>query len=131
LNGGQISNAYLDGAGTFATNATNGDQFGNVTTGPAVAVASNSSADRFVNFTNGGAFTFAVIPLVQAITATMTGFVNQGSGSITMVPSSQLNAANFQSYGLLTIFGGGTGPYATLLTNTGTSPLYFNGGSRT
>src|SRR5207302_10548381 len=57
----------------YTTLFRSGGQFGNVTTGPAVAVVSNSSADRFVNFTNGGAFTFAVIPLVQAITATMTG----------------------------------------------------------
>ncbi|HEY1379143.1 MAG TPA: autotransporter-associated beta strand repeat-containing protein, partial [Gemmataceae bacterium] len=47
LNGSQISNGYLGGAGTFAT-GTGGAQFANVTTLPSVTVASNSGSDQFV-----------------------------------------------------------------------------------
>src|SRR5207237_5872650 len=59
-------------------------------------------------------------------------FTNQGSGAITIGAVSKVNVSDFQTYGTLTInpatVGGGQ---FTLVTNSGSSPLYFNGGSRT
>ena len=41
------------------------------------------------------------------------------------------DVSSFQTYGTLTLLPGQSMNAPTLLTNTGTSPLYFNGGSRT
>jgi hypothetical protein len=53
---------------------------------------------------------------------------------VTVGQNSQVNVANFQSYGTMTLnpgtFNGTTGA-VTQVTNTGTSPMFFNGGSRT
>jgi hypothetical protein len=96
-----------------------------------VTLASNSGADRFINFTNSGSLAVAA-GLTSPVT--FSGFVNQGSGAITVGQDSQVNAVDFQSYGTLRLnpgsFNGTTGG-VTQLTNTGASPLYFNGGSRT
>jgi hypothetical protein len=131
FNGSQIVSTFLDGSGTFATNAAGGVTFNNVTTTPSVTVVSNSSADRFVRITNGGALTVAA-----GLTTPMplSGFDNQGSGSVMIGQNSQVNVSNFQSSGTLTLnpgsFNGSTGN-VTQITNTGGSPLYFNDGSRT
>ena len=60
----------------------------------------------------------------------MNGFSNEGSASITVGAGSRMSAADFQSYGTLTL-SPGSGVKPTQLTNIGISPLYFNGGSRT
>jgi autotransporter-associated beta strand protein len=130
LNGAMVSSGYLGGSGTFATDPTNGSRFANATSLPLATIASNSAADYFLNFTNGGAFKIAVNGFTAA--PTVDGFTNQGSGSVTLAPNSGLNVANFQSYGLLTLNPGAVGSgQLTLLRNTGGAPLYFNGGSRT
>ncbi len=81
-----------------------------------------------VNFTNGGTFS---LDAGLATPTTMSGFTNQGSGSVAVGAGSQINASDFQSYGLLTLNAGPSAASPTRLTNTGGSPLYFNGGSRT
>src|SRR5207302_3526130 len=65
-------------------------------------------------------------------TAIFDGFINQGSGSITVGAVSKVNASDFQTYGVLTINPAVVGSgQSTILTNTGFSQLFFNGGSRT
>ena len=96
------------------------------------AVISQTGAASFTNFTNGGTLTVAA-GLVHAGDR-FNGFTNQGSGSITVGQNSQVNVADFQSYGTLTLNPGtfnGTSGGVTQITNTGSSDLYFNGGSRT
>jgi hypothetical protein len=63
--------------------------------------------------------------------ASFIRLTNQGSGAITVGAASQVNASEFQTYGLLTLMPGPDVNHVTLLTNTGTTPMYFNGGSRT
>jgi autotransporter-associated beta strand protein len=130
FNGSSVANAYLDGAGSFVTGAA-GAAFNGVTTTPSVALTSASTADQFVHFTNGGSITFSSGP---AAAVSVNGFVNQGSGAVTLGQNSLVNAANLQSYGTLTLnpgtFNGTTGN-VTQLTNTGNSNLSFNSGSRT
>jgi fibronectin-binding autotransporter adhesin len=129
LNGGSVVGGFLRGAGIFATSPVTGAQFAADTTQPAVTIASNSGLDRFVNFTNGGTLNVAA---GLAAPVTFSGFTNQGSGSITVGAVSKVNASDFQSYGQVTLNPAvvGSGQF-TEFTNTGTSPLYFNGGSRT
>jgi autotransporter-associated beta strand protein len=129
LNGNSVTGGYLNGPGTIATSAANGATLDGVTTRPSVTLASNSGADTYINVTNGGAFNIAANINPNA-PVTLNGFTNQGSGSITVGGGSQVNAADFQSYGTLTLSFGSPG-IPTQLTNTGTSPLFFNGGSRT
>jgi autotransporter-associated beta strand protein len=129
LNGSQITGGYLSGAGTFATSAATGAQFANVTTLPSVTIASNSGSDLFTNVTNGGTLNIAA-NLNQATPVNLNNLYNQGSGSITIGANTFVNAANFQSDGVLTL-SPGTGGNASQLTNTGSSPMFFNTGSRT
>jgi T5SS/PEP-CTERM-associated repeat protein len=151
-NGGQVSGATLDGAGTFATDATAGAQFVGVTSSPSAIVASNSGADQFIHFTNGAAGTFnsdgslntaglTVAPGINTANnatsstpVTFNGFTNQGSGSITIGAGSRIKVANFQSSGQLILNPAtpGQSPIQfTELINTGSSAMFFNGGSRT
>ncbi len=129
FNGSQVTGATLDGSGTFATNAAIVDS-GNSTA--SVAIASNSAKDQFVHFTNNGALTFAagLNPSVSTAISNLNGFINQGSGAVTIGAGSAINAANFQSYGTLTVVPNTTSA-PTVFTNTGTATLGFNGGSRT
>ena len=131
FNGGTVSSAYLDGAGTFATGAS-GATFLGTTSLSSVTVTSNSSADQFVHFDNGGAFTVAAG--TTATPVNLNGFTNQGSGSITVGQNISVNVQDFQSYGTLTLnsgtFNGSSGGF-TQFINTGSSKLFFNGGSRT
>jgi hypothetical protein len=125
-----VSATTADGSGIFATDATNGARFVAVTTTPSVSIASNSASDQFVHFTNGGSLTVAGGLTAGAVT--FNGLINQGSGSITVGAASRVNASNFQSYGTLTLTPAAVGSgQTTLLTNVGTAPLGFNGGSRT
>ena len=125
LDGAAVNGGFLRGAGTFAV--TGGTVLNGATTASSTAVTVTGPAS-FVNFTNGGRLTVAAGPAAPTDFNLVT---NQGSGSITVGPASKLNAVDFQTYGLLTLNPGPSAGSATRLTNTGTSPLYFNGGSRT
>jgi hypothetical protein len=65
-----------------------------------------------------------------AAPVSMSGFTNKGSGSISVGAATTVNVADFETAGVLTL-APATSPAFTQLTNTGTSPLFFNGGSRT
>jgi autotransporter-associated beta strand protein len=124
LNGAAVNGGYLAGAGSFAV--TGGTILSGTTTTVSSTLAVTGPAS-FVDFTNGGAFTVAAVPSAPA---SFNQFTNQGSGTITVGAASKVNAADFQTYGSLTL-NPGSMAVPTQLTNTGTSPLYFNGGSRT
>jgi fibronectin-binding autotransporter adhesin len=121
--GARVFGGFLRGPGTHAVN---GAAFTG-TTAIADAVINQTGPATYANFTNGGSL--SVVGGLIAGT-TFNGFSNEGSGSITVGAGSKVNAAAFQSYGVLTLSPGSPGA-ATQLTNTGTTPLYFNGGSRT
>ena len=123
-NGGFISNGFLRGPGTQTV--TGGATLSGITTLNSTVI-SQAGAATFQNFSNGGTFNIAA---GLAGPSAFDGFVNQGSGSITIGAGSQLNAADFQSYGLLTLLPS-TQAAPTLLTNVGQSNLFLNGGSRT
>jgi autotransporter-associated beta strand protein len=122
-----VGGGFLHGPGTFVVN-------GALLTGNSTSnnvVVNVVGAGSFSNFSNSGAMSLTQGP---GVTATFSTFINQGSGSITMGAQSPLNVADFQSYGTLTITPATiTENYSqtTKLTNVGTTPLAFNGGSRT
>jgi fibronectin-binding autotransporter adhesin len=124
LNGAAVNGGFLRGSGAYVL--TGGTALSGVTTLNSTNL-SQTGAASFVNFTHGGALTL-VAGLASPVT--FDGFTNQGSGATTVGASNQVNAADFQSYGTLTL-SPGSAAAPTQLTNTGTSPLYFNGGSRT
>ncbi len=128
FNGSQVTSATLDGSGTFATN---GAIVVNATTTASVVIASNSAKDQFVHFDNSGTFNVAagVNALGNGI-ANLNGFTSEGSGSVMLGAGSAVNVANFQTYGTLAMLPS-TSSAPTVLTNIGTAPLGFNGGSRT
>jgi autotransporter-associated beta strand protein len=128
-NGGFISNGFLSGSGTQTV--TGGATLSGVTTANS-ATLSVTGAASFTNLSNSGALTVAA---GLAATPTVLSYViNQGSGSVTVGANSPLNVSDFQTYGTLTINPATVTEnfsQTTLMTNTGTSQLYFNGGSRT
>jgi autotransporter-associated beta strand protein len=124
LNGAAIGGGFLSGQGTFT--ATGGTAMTGVTTFGSTTINVTGAAS-FTNFSNGSALTVAAnLPSPT----TLTRFTNQGSAAITVGAGSQVNVADFQTYGTVTL-SPGTTAVPTQLTNTGGSPLYFNGGSRT
>jgi fibronectin-binding autotransporter adhesin len=126
LNGAAVNGGFVIGPGAYAV--TGGASLTGVTTYASTPITVTGAAS-FTNFTNGGALTVAAGP---AITPTFTRFTNQGSGAITIGAASTVNLADFQSYGTLTLAPAGSGSgFHTLATNTGSTPLSFNGGSRT
>jgi fibronectin-binding autotransporter adhesin len=127
MSGAQVEGGFLVGPGTISTSAATGAIFAGTTIRPSLTLNSNSSSDQFINVTNGGILNVAS-GLTTAVT--LTGTTNSGSGSITIGGSSPVNVIDFQSSGTLTL-ANGSGTTKTLLTNTGSTPLYFNGGSRT
>jgi autotransporter-associated beta strand protein len=133
VNGGTLAGGYVGGAGTFATDPTNGARFVNSTALPSVNITSNSPNDRFTNFTNGGKLTIA--PGVNAsganTVANLNGFNNQGAGAVTVGAGSRVSVANFQSFGVVAVNPATVNGQFSLLTNTGNSVLSFNWGSRT
>ncbi len=131
FNGSQVSSATLDGGGTVATGAA-GALFDNSTSTASVAIASNSAKDQFVHFTNSAALTFAggLNPSISTAISNFNGFTNEGAGAITVGAGSAINAANFQSYGTLSLVPNTTSA-PTVFTNTGTAAMGFNGGSQT
>jgi autotransporter-associated beta strand protein len=126
LVGGRVGGGFLRGPGSFVL--LSNSVLSGVTT-LSSAVLTQAGSVTYFNVTNGGALTIAS-PQIAAT----SGFTNAGSGSITLNQDSFFGAADFQTYGVLTInpgsFNGTTGK-VTQLSNTGSSPLHFDGGSRT
>jgi autotransporter-associated beta strand protein len=125
LNGAAVNGGFLRGPGTQVV--TGGTVLAGVTAQPD-AVISQTGPGSFVNFTNSGAFSVAA---GLAPPVLFNGFTNQGSGSITLGAGSQVNVSAFQTYGTLTLSAGPSSATPTQLTNAGTTPMFFNGGSRT
>jgi autotransporter-associated beta strand protein len=130
LFGGRVSGGFLH-AGTFGLS---GGSLSGITTLPSTTVVANLSqaGSTFTNFVNGGAFNVSFPN--GTTTAKLDGFVNQGSGAVALALRTTVNASDFQTYGTLTITPATMTQnfsQTTLMTNTGTSLLYFNGGSRT
>jgi autotransporter-associated beta strand protein len=123
-NGGFVSNGFLRGSGTQTF--TGGATLSGITTTNSTVI-SQTGAGTLANFSNGGALTVA-----GGLSAGVTfdGFSNQGSGSITVGAGSKVNGSDFETYGTLMLNPGSTA-VPTQLTNTGISPLFLNGGSRT
>jgi autotransporter-associated beta strand protein len=131
LNGGTLTGGFLSGAGTFASNAATGARFANISSTESVTIASNSTLDRFVNFTNRGILNVAGgLNDAAQPSPTFQNFSNQGGGNITINANTLMNIANFESFGVLTL-SPGTGGNATQITNKGSSNMFFDGGSRT
>lgn len=124
LNGAAVNGGFMAGPGTFLV--TGGTTLSGVTTFGSTVI-NQTGAATFTNFTSGGQLTLAA---ALANPAAFTRFTNQGSGSITVGAATQVNATDFQSYGVLTL-APTAGPTFTQLTNVGSTPLFFNGGSRT
>jgi fibronectin-binding autotransporter adhesin len=123
-NGGFVSNGFLRGSGTQSV--TGGATLSGITTLNSTGI-SQTGAGTLTDFTNGGTLTVA-----GGLSAGVTfdGFTNQGSGAIGVGAGTNVSASDFENYGLLTL-GPGSAAAPSRLTNTGLSPLYFNGGSRT
>jgi hypothetical protein len=98
-----------------------------MTTRPSAVINVNSSLDQFVNVTNGGTLNVAagLTPPVSLV-----GMTNAGSGTINVGAGSQVNVSDFQSYGVVNLANASVAP-STTMTNVGTTPLSFVGGSRT
>ncbi len=124
LNGAAVNGGFIHGPGTFTV--TGGTALSGVTAS-ANTVINQTGAGSFVNFSNSGSLTVAA---GAANPSSFASFINQGSGSITIGAGSAVNAADFQTYGTLTLTPNTTAT-PTILTNTGTTPLSFNGGSQT
>ncbi len=122
LNGAAIGGGNLYGPGTFAL--TGNALLSGVTIQNSAAISITGAAS-LSSISNGGQMTIA-----SSLTSTLVGFTNQGSGSIIVGASSTVNASGFQTYGTLTLIPNTTAA-PTILTNTGTTPLFFNGGSQT
>jgi fibronectin-binding autotransporter adhesin len=122
----RVFGGFLYGPGTH--DVTGGATFTG-TTAFNSAVINVAGAGSFGSFTNGGTLTVAAGLTSPTV---FNGFTNQGSGSITVGAVSVVNVADFQSYGTLTLNPAvvGSGQF-TELVNSGMSPLFFNGGSRT
>jgi autotransporter-associated beta strand protein len=128
LNAATVGGGFFRGAGTYV--ATGGTTVTGATTFSATTV-NVTGAGSFSNFTNGGTLTVAAS---IAGPISLNGFSNEGSGSITVGARTPVGVADFQTYGTMTISPANlTQDFSqtTLVTNTGTSPLAFNGGSRT
>jgi autotransporter-associated beta strand protein len=133
FNGGSVAGAVLDSSGTFASN---GAQMVNVQAQSSVTVTSTNAADQFRHFDNSGTFNIAggVNSAGTSTTVHLNGFTNEGLGSVNVGALAKTNVSNFQTYGTMTISPAAitdTFTNTTLVKNVGTTPLGFNGGSRT
>ena len=125
LNGASIFGGFLRGPGAYAP--INGTILAGGTTYASTTI--NSGVASFANFTNGGDLNVAA---GLASPVTMNGFTNEGGGAIVVGAVSVVNVADFQTYGTLTLNPAAVGSnQQTLMTNTGSSAMFFNGGSRT
>jgi autotransporter-associated beta strand protein len=128
LSGASVYGGFLRGFGTFAL--TNGASLVGTSTFNSLSTTLTGTGS-YVNFSNGGALTIAA---GTSNTATLNGFINQGSGAITAGAQSSIFATDFQTYGTLTINPATPTQnfsQTTLMSNLGNSQLFFNGGSRT
>jgi autotransporter-associated beta strand protein len=131
LNGCTIIGGFLAGPGEF--DLSGGTTVDGVTTAPSAIVTANSFGGLVTlqNVTNGGILNVFPNPPNPFInTVSFIRLTNQGSGSITVPAGTKLNVSDFQTYGVVTL-GPGSATNPTALANTGTTPMYFNGGSRT
>ena len=125
VNGGSIVGGTLNGPGTFATDPINGARFANDTGAASAAITSNSPSDRFINFSNSGAWRWAL----PARRSPSTG-PRPDRRQVDGWGGEPINIANFQSTGTVTLVPA-VSPQTTLITNLGSSPLTFAAGSRT
>jgi len=121
LNGASVFGGFLRGAGAYAV--TGGTALTGVTTFASTTI-NQIGPGSYTNFTNGG--TLAIAANVSG-PITMNGFSNEGSGSIAVGAVSKVNAADFQTYGLLALNPGPDVNHITLLTNAGTPALTWRG----
>jgi autotransporter-associated beta strand protein len=120
-NGTRVFGGFIAGPGTHVVSG--GSLLSGLTT-TVSAVVNQTGPATFTNVTNGGA-------LNLTSGATLAGFTNQGSGAISVAAAGSDTLSDFQSYGTLTLAPGASSSAPTILTTAGTTPLYFNGGSRT
>ncbi len=122
----------LDGPGSLATNATIGAILADIDIVSGATVMSNSPADVFYNDDNDGTLDIGagVNHAGTSTTIVFHNFTNDGTGAITIGAGAEVNAANFQTYGTLTL-APNTPDEPTVFTNVGTSLLGFDGGSQT
>jgi autotransporter-associated beta strand protein len=128
LNGATVNGGFLRGGGVYVVNG--GTSLNGGTTFASTTITQNG-AGSYTNFTNGGTLT---VNADAAGPITMNGFSNEGSASMTVGARAAVGVADFQTYGVLSVSPANlsqTFTETTLVTNTGTSQLYFNGGSRT
>ena len=125
LSGGSVGGGFLTGPGMVVV--TGGSVLAGVTTLNS-SVINQTGPASFVDITNGGGLTVAA---GLAGPAVFSGFTNQGSGSFTVGAVSVVNVSDF-IFGTLTLNPAVIGSnQQTLMTNTGSSAMFFNGGSRT
>jgi autotransporter-associated beta strand protein len=126
LSNDSISGGFLGGPGTFATAVGGSTLFSNTATLQSATLTLNG-ADVLNMFSQSGQLNVAagVGPV------TFNHVTNQGSGAINLGAHSTVNSADFQSYGLLSLAPAPVSGQFTLMKNVGTSPMFFNGGSRT
>jgi autotransporter-associated beta strand protein len=121
---GAVNGGYLAGPGAFSGSGA----LSGVTLAPNASFRAQGAT--FTNTINGGNVTTET-GITYSATA-FTRFTNQGSGTVIIGADGFVPVADFQSYGMLTVnpsvVGGGN---TALMKNVGTTPLYFNGGSRT
>jgi autotransporter-associated beta strand protein len=128
LNGAAVNGGFLRGAGVFAV--ANGATLSGVNTVSSTTV-NVTEQGVFINHSNGGKLN---VTAGSGNSAALDAFTNQGSGAVTVGAASSVTVSDFQSYGTFSINPATvTENYSqtTLVTNVGTSPLNFNGGSRT
>jgi hypothetical protein len=116
-----VNGGYLRGPGPIAV--TGGTTLAGVTA-QSDAVVNQTGPSTFINFTNGGTLSLAA-------PVSLNGFSNEGGGSVAIGAGTVVNVSAFQSYGTLNLPPGPSTASPTKMVNAGTSPLYFNGGSRT
>jgi autotransporter-associated beta strand protein len=119
-NNATVSGGFLRGPGSHTI--TSGATL-NGSSASANAVVNVAGPASLVNFSNSAALT------VTAGSPTLDNFTNQGAGSVTLTGGTTVLASDFQTYGVVTLLPAASG--FNQITNAGTSPLSFNGGSRT
>jgi autotransporter-associated beta strand protein len=126
--GGRINGGFLAGPGTFDLNGT----VSGVNSAPNAVIQVSGTMS---NSTNGGNLSTpngTIYLTTPGSFPALSRFTNQGSGSVTIGKDGLITVSDFQSYGTVTIMPSTVNSgETTLMKNVGTTPLYFNGGSRT
>jgi autotransporter-associated beta strand protein len=128
LNGATVGGGFLRGAGTFALTGGTAVIGCSTATGTTINVLGPATV---TNFGNAGVFTVSAAP-PDAVS--LNNVTNQGSGSLIVGAAAAVGSTDFQSYGTILLNPAAlTSDYSqtTRMTNTGGTPFYFNGGSRT